>query len=133
MKIVYKALLLPINQAGQLLLQDRRGYKYPDWGFFGGGVEAGETPLQAVIREAKEELNVDISPAELEYQGELPGSVKNNQINKCHVYVWKFDQSRIKLTLLEGTGMEFLSIDQAIKKITMTEDKSIIQTCFSDE
>jgi peptidoglycan/xylan/chitin deacetylase (PgdA/CDA1 family) len=36
-----------------------------DWRFFGGHVEKGETPLDAVIRETKEELNLKLRPQEL--------------------------------------------------------------------
>ena len=35
------------------------------WEVTGGGVQAGETPVQAAIREAKEELHLSISPDEL--------------------------------------------------------------------
>ena len=45
-----KALIVPINSQNQILIQDRRGHKKPDWGFFGGEIETGETPLQAVIK-----------------------------------------------------------------------------------
>ena len=35
------------------------------WDVTGGGVQVGETPVQAAIREAKEELHLCISPDEL--------------------------------------------------------------------
>ena len=35
------------------------------WRFFGGHLERGETPLQAVVREAREELNLKVNPQEL--------------------------------------------------------------------
>ncbi|HLA25570.1 MAG TPA: hypothetical protein VJ028_00210 [Patescibacteria group bacterium] len=34
-----KALIVPVNSKRQILIQDRRGYKKPDWGYFGGGIE----------------------------------------------------------------------------------------------
>ena len=33
-----KALIVPVNSKRQILIQDRRGYKKPDWGYFGGGI-----------------------------------------------------------------------------------------------
>ncbi len=37
----------------------------PRWGNIGGSVEAGETPLQACIREASEEIGVNLGPERL--------------------------------------------------------------------
>jgi predicted alpha/beta hydrolase family esterase len=34
-----KALIVPINSKRQLFIQDRRGHKPPDWGYFGGEIE----------------------------------------------------------------------------------------------
>ena len=63
MRQTNNALLIPYRpadhpEAGLMLVQDRRGHRPPPWGFFGGGMEAGETPLQAVLRETWEELGV---------------------------------------------------------------------------
>ncbi|WP_424951501.1 hypothetical protein [Deinococcus sp.] len=56
MRQVNNALLIPYRPAthpdsGLMLVQDRRGHRPPPWGFFGGGTLAGETSLQAVLRE----------------------------------------------------------------------------------
>lgn len=51
------------NKAGHVLLQlrdDSPGIPYPNcWGTFGGQVEDGETPFQAIVRELREELDYD--------------------------------------------------------------------------
>jgi 8-oxo-dGTP pyrophosphatase MutT (NUDIX family) len=47
----------------------RRYYLFP-----GGGVEAGETPEQAAIREAHEELGVDVELGDLLYEEEFGGA-----------------------------------------------------------
>jgi mutator protein MutT len=50
---------------GKFLLQHRgpnADYDPNTWGFFGGHIEPGETPEQAVHREMREELQIDIQP-----------------------------------------------------------------------
>lgn len=52
-----------VNVAGELLLLRRSPStkRWPGkWGIAGGGMEAGETPEQALIRELREELGSDI-------------------------------------------------------------------------
>ena len=49
------------DNEGRILLQkrDNRAPKYPGmWGFFGGSIEEGESPEQALRREALEELSL---------------------------------------------------------------------------
>lgn len=47
---------------GNVLLQDRREISKhgEEYGFFGGKIEEGETPEQALKREMREELNLEI-------------------------------------------------------------------------
>lgn len=52
---------------GRFLMQlrdDKPGIFYPDhWGLFGGAVEPGETPEEALRREIREELGFDLTEA----------------------------------------------------------------------
>ncbi len=60
---------------GRLLLERRRDSD--TWGLVGGGVKKKETPLQAIVREVKEELGLRVSPerfARLAVYGE-PGRI----------------------------------------------------------
>lgn len=63
-----------MRQIAQVLLFDREGrlliylrddspkIPFPNrWDFFGGHLEAGETPEQALARELKEELNIELA------------------------------------------------------------------------
>ena len=61
LKIVVSIAL--INDADEVLLSKRPEKKHLSgfWEFPGGKVEVGETPENALIREIKEELNIDIN------------------------------------------------------------------------
>jgi 8-oxo-dGTP pyrophosphatase MutT (NUDIX family) len=52
------------DPAGRILLV-RPSYRDDTWEIPGGGLEAGEDPLQAVVREVKEELGRDCAPGRL--------------------------------------------------------------------
>ena len=61
LKIVVSIAL--INNENEILLSQRPEKKHLSgfWEFPGGKVEGGETPEKALIREVKEELNIDIN------------------------------------------------------------------------
>jgi 8-oxo-dGTP pyrophosphatase MutT (NUDIX family) len=51
--------VLPVDEAGRLLLVRHAGHD-DGWGTLGGAVELGESPAAAAVREALEEIGVDI-------------------------------------------------------------------------
>lgn len=52
------------DQLATLQRDDRPGLLWPGfWDLPGGGIEAGETPLECVLRETEEELSLTLDPA----------------------------------------------------------------------
>ena len=54
------------NGEGKFLMQKRVPEKGGDWGVTGGHPKSGETPLEGMLTEIKEEIGVDVNPEELE-------------------------------------------------------------------
>lgn len=72
MKVRYKAIpavFLFLKKGNKILLQRRfnTGYEDGKYTFVSGHVEDGETPTQAIIREAKEEVGITIKSEDLEF------------------------------------------------------------------
>ena len=100
------AVILLYDKNKKILLQHRAedaerlpGY----WGFFGGGIDAGETPEQTVRRETLEELNYHLGKPKLimKHKFFYPGDTKTNIM---YVFMEEYDETK-KLTLGEGQGM----------------------------
>lgn len=64
---VVPAAYLYLRREGQVLLQLRQGTGFLDghWAAAAGHVEAGESVRAAAVREAREELGVEVDPADL--------------------------------------------------------------------
>ncbi len=52
------------NSNGEFLMQKRSKSKGGDWGVTGGHPKSGETPIEGIITEVKEELGLDFSNEE---------------------------------------------------------------------
>ena len=117
MRRINNAVLVPLYEAKNLIVvQDRRGHKPPPWGFFGGGIEAGETPLQAITREVKEELSLELSASECEFQGKVTGQFGDLHFH-INVFTWRFDGNLNVFSVNEGAGMELITPDEMLKRV----------------
>lgn len=66
------------NQAGEVLLAQRNEPETPEihgkWEFVGGGIEFGEDPIEAIKREVREEIGVEVGEIKL-----LPKIISDTQ------------------------------------------------------
>jgi mutator protein MutT len=92
------------NERGELLLylrDNKPGIPFPQhWDLFGGHIEDGETPDEALVREVKEELNYDLK--EFKFFREYKCLEGDTYPNIKYVYSGKINLLVEQLTLLEG-------------------------------
>jgi 8-oxo-dGTP diphosphatase len=123
------SVLILYRADGRILLQHRTkdAPTFPDyWAFFGGGIENGESPEEAVRREALEELGYSLAGPSFFKTVKI--SHQGNE-HTIHVFVEKFGGGN--LTLGEGQAMGwFLPGDVGAMKVN-DHDRSIIQA-FGD-
>jgi 8-oxo-dGTP diphosphatase len=124
------AVLVLYDEHGRILLQHRTkdAPTFPDyWGLFGGGLEHGETPEQAVKREIREELA---------YQLHFPRRATDRQFVSAgveytmHVFAEKYDGS--PLTLGEGQDMKWF-LPQETATLKMEEHDRDVIVSFAAE
>lgn len=113
------AALIVIQEDGRYLMQlrdDKPGIFYPaHWGLFGGAVDEGEQPEQALHRELAEELNLKAKSityfTELQFDvGRFDQGKKWRRFYEVSISV----KDLPNLQLGEGTRMEAFTVDQLL-------------------
>lgn len=100
------------DEQKRILLQDRRSISKfgEEWGFFGGSIEAGESPIETAIREIEEELEYKLTSPKFfkSYDATLPTGISAIE----HLHLAKFPGYDI-FNQQEGDGMRLFSIFEA--------------------
>lgn len=118
--------LFIINSKGQVLLQRRSPNKrmWPNmWDITAGGhVDAGEFGYKAVIREAKEELGIDLCNSDLTFIGcsvsnNIKGDIKNNHFNEYYVTHKDIDLDTITLQSEEVAEVKWFNKEDIISRV----------------
>lgn len=125
-----------VNPQGQVLLQQRDhtpGILFPGhWTIFGGAVEPGESPDEAVRRELMEELELDL-PLRRWHTYTCPvRSVPGELDVIVHVYVGCTDRPVESLTLHEGMAMGYFDRESADKLNFALEKGAVVAKFFDD-
>ncbi len=102
------ALIVFYTDDNKILIQHRKSInKYSsDWGLFGGHLEEGETDLEAVIRETKEELAIEIEKEQLEHIGTVITPAGDAYTS---IFISKLNFKIDDINVLEGDGCKLVS------------------------
>jgi len=112
MKII--AAIILENDKGDIFLalrDNKPGIPFPGhWDLIGGHVEEGETPEQALVREVKEELNIDLKEFTffrkyVRLRGDAYDNIK-------YIYTGKINIPIGEVTLLEGERPQYFSREE---------------------
>jgi 8-oxo-dGTP diphosphatase len=107
---------LLFDRRGKLLIylrDDKPSIPFPNhWDLFGGFVEPGESPEQALVREVDEELGWRLET--FEFFKEYYAAAGDIRPNVKHVYAARLDTTLENLTLREGQRLA--SIDLAERR-----------------
>ena len=102
--------LLIINDTEQILLflrDDKPEIPYPNmWDIPGGHVEANETPEQCIVREMKEEMDLDLTISELFLITEFPDRIE-------HTFWCRMNLNIDEIRLMEGQRLRWFTEAEA--------------------
>ena len=115
-----------INSKGQVLLQKRSANKktWPNmWDVTAGGnVLAGEFGFQAIIRECKEELGIQLNKSDMIFIGSsissnVRGNIINNYFNEYYIVNKDVDETTLKLQEEEVSEVRWIDKNEIIERI----------------
>jgi 8-oxo-dGTP diphosphatase len=122
------------NDKGEFLLylrDDKPDILFPGyWDLIGGHVEEGETPEEALVREVKEELDIDLKEYTFYKKYEcLTGDAYDNI---KYIYYGKINLPIEEVTLLEGIRPRYFSREEIPDIKFANILKSIVMEFISD-
>ena len=122
------------NDKGEFLLylrDNKPGIPFPGyWDLIGGHVEEGETPEQALVREVKEELDIDLK--EYTFYKKYVCLTGDAYENTKYIYSGRINLPIEKVTLLEGVRPQYFSRPEIPHVKFANILKSIVMEYISD-
>lgn len=112
------------NHQGEILLARRANHKHLGglWEFPGGKVEVGETQLQAIIRETKEEIDFDLPTA-----APLITTTHSYDSFTLTLDVWYYQANHPKINANENQPLQWVKKSELLLQNMPEADQPIIE------
>ena len=115
------------NSKGEFLMQKRVEAKGGDWGVTGGHPKVGETPIEGIITEVKEELGLDFSKDDfIEYDSGCDGK----DCYKMYLVNKDIDLNDITIQKEELTEVRWFSMEELDNMVSTGELNPDQTSCF---
>jgi len=135
MKKAKGAVFVLRDKEERILLQhrDEKTSRYPNhWGFFGGELKGNENPEEAVRREAKEELEIDLKNLKLFKSFKLKDKYGFMRNEFLFIASLDFSLNGLKERQKEGNDLGFFSFED-LKKIKLIDfQKTMLEDLFGN-
>lgn len=116
------------NSNGDFLMQKRTPNKGGDWGVTGGHPKSGETPIEGIITEVKEELGLDFSKENfIEYDSGCDGK----DCYKMYFVTKDIDIRDITIQESELTEVRWFTMDELKSMVNSGELNENQIACFN--
>jgi mutator protein MutT len=119
------SVLILYSVTGQILLQHRShdAPRLPNfWAFFGGGIEQGESPREALEREIREELSYQVQNPYLLLAQEIRDE---GDQNTKYVFVEQYQNQPLQLG--EGQAMGWFTPEQTYQLQMIEHDRDVVK------
>lgn len=116
------------NSNGDFLMQKRTPNKGGDWGVTGGHPKSGETPIEGIITEVKEELGLDFSKENfIEYDSGCDGK----DCYKMYYITKDIDINDITIQESELSEVRWFTMDELKSMVNSGELNDNQISCFN--
>lgn len=124
--------IILVDDSGAVLLQLRDAkdwIPFPDmWAVPGGMLEPGEEPLACIVREVREELGIDLAPADVTFLGTTTRSYGVE-----HTFTARLNAPAGSIALTEGQRVEWFSPERVAATHLAYEDDDVLAAFFARE
>lgn len=132
--IRYTVAVIIHDDNGNFLILRRNPTRYKGWGFVKGGIEAGETSLQAMVRELQEEIGVTVPESQLtslDYKSAYYDN-QNKRIVTVEWFVMTLSQTnKFVLEREEWAEFRWACYDEALYEVAwQTQQKALQQAGY---